>query len=110
MMKRLTLCAALLVACCPSLARQSATSEPDICVVISRYAEKIMEARQSNVDITKMMEIAAMAEGKVAPWKRAMILRAYEQPRYASEEYRDNAVRDFKNEAYLACMKEPESP
>lgn len=51
-----------------------------------------------------------MAEGKVAPWKRAMILRAYEQPRYASEEYRDNAVRDFKNEAYLACMKEPESP
>jgi len=51
-----------------------------------------------------------MAEGKVAPWKRAMILRADEQPRYASEEYRDNAVRDFKNEAYLACMKEAESP
>lgn len=88
----------------PSIA-QSSPAEREWCGLVSRYAESVMMARQSNVDVSELIKVATDAAGNVEPWKEKLITWAYESPRYGSAEFQGNATRDFKNDAYVMCMK-----
>jgi len=90
----------LLAVAFPSLAEPPTL---DDCSLYSRYAEAVMEARQNNADIA---DIVAAANGAPDDWQRRMITQAYDEPRFETPENRVNAVRDFKNRWYLACMKQ----
>jgi len=75
----------------------------DFCDSVGTFARTIMEARQTGVAMSKLVELTkqhGMDEGGMP-----IIIAAYEAPRYSTEEYRQREIQDFENQAYLACGK-----
>lgn len=70
------------------------------CVEIARLAEVIMEARQTGVS-----PIDLMGAVKKAPTGEMMLKDAYDDPFYATEEYKQQAIRMFRDEWYIICLK-----
>lgn len=81
------------------------------CQSVSETAYTFQKARQSGVSMAKMIEIAEQANdgtptGKVlAGALRAMVIRAYEVPRYSSEVFKQRAMEDFRDQEALRCLK-----
>jgi len=69
------------------------------CTYAAQVARAIMETRQSGVSIIKSMEIAKDSEAV-----KAMVLMAYEKPRFSSDRYQAEAASDFETEIYLICV------
>lgn len=78
-----------------------------LCDSAAKAAESIMQARQNGADMSQMsnniLSIDTIPE--VKDLATAMINSAYETPRFSSAEYQQRAIRDFKNETYLSCVK-----
>ncbi|HGM7097126.1 TPA: hypothetical protein ACKQAS_001778 [Stenotrophomonas maltophilia] len=70
-----------------------------LCKASSGLAASIMDARQSGVEMSKMMETATTDLAK------RLVISAFEQPRMSVEENRANMSRDFSNDVYLECIK-----
>lgn len=70
------------------------------CNQLGQFAAEIMDNRQLGVDIGTIMGIFA-----AYPAFQTMVLAAYEQPQYASEGRRADAVQTFKNDVMLMCYK-----
>jgi hypothetical protein len=73
----------------------------DLCKGYGQLAKAIMEGRQSGADMAGAMEIA-----NENPQIQKLVVAAYEQPRYSSEERKKRQVADFGNDTYLQCIKE----
>ena len=71
------------------------------CASLSETAATVMEVRQMGYPMSKLME-AAERDGALA---RALVIEAYRQPRYSSDGYKENAIKDFANEVYLQCIE-----
>lgn len=69
------------------------------CNSVSELAEVIMEHRQAGTDMAKIMGTAQEDA------TRQVIIMAYDSPRFHTERNQQRAVQDFKNDAYLACIK-----
>lgn len=77
-----------------------------ICKSAAGAAKGIMNARQRGVTMTEMMEkVVGTADPAVKDVARAMVISAYEKPRFDTPEYQQKAEIDFENESYLACIK-----
>lgn len=72
-----------------------------VCEEIADLATSIMDARQAGVDIIQMMQLA---EGNKAV--EFMIKEAYKQPEYTNKEFKNRAIKEFKENMYLLCLKE----
>lgn len=70
-----------------------------LCKASSGLAESIMGARQSGVEMSKMMETATTDLAK------RLVISAFEHPRMSVEENRAEMSRDFSNDVYLECIK-----
>jgi len=71
-----------------------------ICESVSGLAKSIMGARQSGVSISKIMQLAngsTLAE--------SLIIAAYGKPSFSTEQYKEEVIREFSDEAYLSCIK-----
>jgi len=66
-------------------------------------AKMFMERRQSGESMRAMMEVADGLGGfeEVA---KALVIKAYEEPRYHTEENKKRAAVDFSNDVYLSCI------
>ena len=76
-----------------------------MCESLKGLATVIMQNRQQEVDLSKMINLAQESE---EPFKSAMmelIIIAYEEPAYSSESYQLNSVKKFSNSVYLECIK-----
>lgn len=77
------------------------------CATLGKTAETVMSARQSGMAMSAMMGYV----DKTAPDEdsealmRAMIIDAYNTPRYASPINRTNAAVDFRNAVELMCYE-----
>lgn len=65
-------------------------------------AESIMKGRQQGVAMSKMMEVA---EGDAANILEALIIEAYDRPRYSTEKMQQRSVQGFRDDVYLECVK-----
>lgn len=72
----------------------------NICTVAADLAGVIMQNRQLGTPISKMMEVAGGDQYAIA-----LILIAYDTPRFSTDEYQQEAVVNFSNEVGLACYK-----
>ncbi len=91
----------LLLFCCIFLGLEAlAEEERATCKDIGRVAEQIMEARQMGVAMDKVVDIVGSHELMVV-----IVMDAYEQPRFSTEDYVTKAVADFKNRWLLNCYK-----
>ena len=70
------------------------------CKMVHEYAKLVMEARQLEMPITKLMKIAN--GDKVA---ESLIKAAYNEPGYRVKENQTREIDRFANEAYLVCLE-----
>jgi len=89
--------ALLLVA---ALASPIAMADIEKCTAASQLAEGIMRMRQANVSAS---ELIAASDLKLT---RLLVLRAYDEPLWNSQEMKDEAVGRFRDELFIACMRE----
>ena len=75
------------------------------CAALEDYAEIVMEKRQAGVSPSTMVDAISAEEYKAARQVlSAIILDAYDRPRFSTEEFQQQMVQDFSAEVYLACM------
>ena len=83
-----------------------ATDATEICVSIGQLGKTIMERRQEGTDIGKMLELAQTFETQTErDITKAIIMDAYKQPQYSSQDYRDNAAIEFYNSIVVGCLQ-----
>lgn len=70
------------------------------CDTLSSLAKDVMRNRQANIPISEMMKATQGLD--IA---QLLIRAAYDEPRYGSEKYRQNAITDFENTWYMNCLK-----
>jgi hypothetical protein len=64
-----------------------------------------MRQRQEGADIVKMYELAENAEESIRDVVVELVTMAYEQPRYSGEDYKQQAVSEFKAQMMVKCMR-----
>jgi len=83
---------------CAAIWHTNANAETN-CESVAGFAETVMEARQKGVSLVKMMQAT---DNKLL---QAIIMEAYETPRYSTEEYQARKIGEFRDSWYLACLK-----
>lgn len=81
-------------------AQTAQADEPKICESYSALATAIMGARQSGTSMRKAWEIAD--GNKLA---EALVIGAYDLPRYQSTRYQKRAITEFANAVFSVCIK-----
>jgi len=98
-MKKLILAAAIAVSL-----NATASTPVDPCLTLKVTAESIMKARQGGIDVTVVVDLAK--EGASEELFKAymkLIADAYNQPRFNTKKYKDEAIQEFANDYYIAC-------
>lgn len=95
-MKKTVLCFLLLLA--PAIAM---ADDVEVCSEFADSAKMIMELRQQGVDLSEVMKRKAIKDFELG---RKIVLLAWGQPLYSTEEYKVRAVMQFKNEVFRQCM------
>lgn len=72
----------------------------EVCQSYSTYAETVMESRQLGVDMASAYEM--VKDEKILS---TILMSAYDSPRYSTQDFKDNAISDFKNKWFLACIQ-----
>lgn len=75
------------------------------CENVSELARKIMEARQLNMPMSKLLRVFKNEDGSINQGIKFMIIDAYDTPRFSTEEYRRGVIRDFSNEWFKGCIR-----
>ena len=84
----------------------TSTYAKDNCIGLSEISANIMSNRQHGTDITKLINVINKPRfATQKPYAQMKIIDAYNEPRYSTTEYQDQAIADFKNEAYLECFR-----
>lgn len=95
-------CIFLLLICTQSAyAAEETEGKKLTCEDLENLARSVMNSRQSGVSMSDMV--------KVAPEFKWMIIAAFEQPRFSTEENQTEASQDFANTIALACYKNTEN-
>lgn len=87
-------------------ARADEVTPAEFCKKAATLAATIMEKRQQNAPMHLLIDsVSAISSPEMRDLFTAMIIEAYEKPRYTSDPYRRNAIQDFQNAMYLSCLK-----
>ncbi len=90
----------------PVLAEEDKDSIYARCQILSVLATAIMDSRHAGVSMADSMEIASRAEPEsLAEAIRQVVIEAYSEPRYHTEELRKRTTEDFRDRWYLRCVK-----
>ncbi len=89
----------------------SASAEPapimtpamrEMCVGIGEFAATLMQNRQTGVPMSSIMA-RLPGDDPSTNAVRAIVISAYEVPRWGSPEFQANAIADFRNAIELQC-------
>ena len=72
----------------------------ELCASSANLAKTIMEVRQNGGEMFKLLEVANGDE-----LAEKIVIAAFDEPLYSTEEYKKRAAREFSNEVMLICMK-----
>jgi hypothetical protein len=104
-MKKLLLIA--LISAGPSLVYADEGITENECLNIYKVAKNAMHLRQLGVPIVDQMKIIddAKINKSTKEFMGIIVEKAYEKPKFSSEEYKTEATTEFANEWYIACRK-----
>lgn len=92
-----------ITAFCALLAGPALAEEPKaddhVCKVLGIVAGQIMDNRQAGIPLSDMLEVTEL------PLLKEIVLMAYENPRYYSDEVVREEIQDFRNDVEVACYK-----
>lgn len=88
-----------------SLWSQPANAETpaQTCEMFNKIAEAVMTARQSGVALSDLMSDFESITSD--PYFSQMLIDAYDQPRFTTEEVQKRTIQEFANEHYSQCIK-----
>ena len=72
-----------------------------VCEITESVATLVMEARQLGASLSEMLKATDHPD-----WAVAIIIEAYEEPRWSTTKMQARAIVDFANEVMLACVKQ----
>lgn len=75
-------------------------SANDTCKEIYQFAVVVMDARQNETPIMKIIDVVKDNKGL-----QQIVISAYEQPLYSTLKYKKQATEEFANTLYIQCMK-----
>ena len=89
------------------LAASFSTHADERCTIYGQLAEVTMRGRQAGMTLEAMMEFSREKQpnSAIGDTHRAMILDAYEQPRYQGETMQQRAIAEFANKRLVACYR-----
>lgn len=105
---QLLLAATLLITAHAAGATSPAPSDAamTLCATESEAARRVMQLRQRGAPLSRLMETTNGTSGtEVQRRQRDMILEAYSQPRFHTDEAIERAITDFENDEYLRCAR-----
>jgi hypothetical protein len=111
-MKMIILIARACIAATATIALAASAKADDtteFCKSVGEYSRSVMKNRQADVPMSDMMEVLDRkhdAPEGVKNVARKMIILAYEQPDFSTEENQKEAIAEFGNEAELACYQQ----
>ena len=76
-----------------------AEKEQNVCESMGELAYMVMELRQEGVPMSHVMQISD------SELVKAIVVEAYDYPRFNSQEYKEKAADDFRNEVEVECYK-----
>ncbi|TPJ46849.1 hypothetical protein [Mesorhizobium sp. B2-7-1] len=84
-----------------------AMTTDEACANVARAAEAVMQARQNGMAMQTVLEKLNDAQFTAAGKDgfRAVIMMAYDQPHFNTDENKQNAINDFRDQVQLFCMK-----
>jgi len=91
---------AMLVACAPAMADESAKKQ--VCYQRADAAATFMTARQVGRPLRELLEVLEKSDMEDL---NSVAIEAFQQPRYSSSEYREDAITDFANKKLVECLK-----
>lgn len=100
-MRKLLTGTLLLALSIPSYANVEADT---FCRTMSVLAEKVMEVRQSGMSMSFAMGASDSMDDMFVPIFRQMVINAYSQNMYFTQDYKDKEIVDFGAENYLECL------
>lgn len=100
-MKRLILIAVLLTA--TSARADDKASRNEYCASAGRMAELVMDARQKERPMSVMMQLKV--DPKISELYESMVMNAYNQQAFLTDENKQRAIKEFRNAAELECFK-----
>ena len=81
-----------------------ANEDVTFCSSVSELGKVIMDLRQKNVPMVTLMEYMT-TQPELYELGSAMIVEAYNQPRYSTPSNQQNAVTDFANDMFKVCLE-----
>ncbi len=76
------------------------------CEQVNRLAKSVMSARQSGVALSDMLKVLDSPDIKTSgPLTRAVIMEAFEHPRYNTESVQQRTITEFASQHMLMCIK-----
>lgn len=85
---------------CKKYIETTVTQKSLLCDKVSSTAETLMKARQRGVSMSSLMNSAG--DNKTI---KAMVIDAFEKPRFNSDPYVKRAIEEFRDRWYLECVK-----
>lgn len=103
-MKKLIIFASIMMV---SVTTQAIAAEPvdsrqDYCRVIADVSEYVMKSRQMGMEMNKLLDIEGSSQ---VPFWEGIVIAAYKQPKFSTEEHQHNASQEFRNKYYIKCME-----
>ena len=83
-----------------ALAQASYETQLELCKAYSEVGELMMEGRQRGADMADLMA------GQTDANYRRILTAAYSAPKWGTLERKQEAIREFKNQIYLECIKQ----
>lgn len=74
----------------------------EVCGDIEKLARSFMKAKQSGIPLKTMVEAI---DAKKGSYYETLLLDAYKQQSFNSEEYRQGAINEFADSSYLDCLE-----
>ncbi|NLS13019.1 hypothetical protein HGP28_08975 [Vibrio sp. SM6] len=87
-----------------SASNAAEVTQADVCRELGDLSVKIMTARQNGIPLSTMLE-ALNDDTAVANHMKQVIIEAYKQPRYSTDEMRARTIEDFRNDVELECFQ-----
>lgn len=91
----------MLVACAPAMADNTAAKK-QVCYQRAEAAQTFMMARQLGRPLQELLEVLEKSNMEEL---NNLAIEAFEQPRYGTSQYREDAITDFSNKKLVECLK-----
>jgi hypothetical protein len=79
------------------------SANADECTTFARTAELVMQSRQMGIDSVRLYDAVEATDPDGSA--RALILAAYNEPRFHAVDNQQYAIAEFRNKAFVYCKE-----